>query len=51
MFAADLEAGEYIFVCALPLNGAEFLEAYFAGEELEVPSHFEAGMLAEFTVR
>lgn len=52
VFAVDLEPGDYILVCALPLDSPQYLEAYFAGEELSaVPSHFEAGMVTEFAVK
>jgi len=51
VFVADLEPGEYIVACLLPVNSADLLEAYFAGEELEGSSHFDAGMFAEFTVK
>jgi hypothetical protein len=35
----DLEAGEYIALCFIPIGGAE-----------EGPPHFTGGMVAEFTV-
>lgn len=50
VFAADLDAGEYIFVCLLPVDSAEALETYFGGGELDGEQHFDRGMYAEFTV-
>ena len=50
VFAVDLAPGEYIVACLLPAGSADKLEAYFGGETVDGPRHFDLGMYAEFTV-
>jgi hypothetical protein len=50
VFVADLEPGEYILACLLPVDSSQHIEAYFSGEEVEGEYHFHRGMFAEFTV-
>jgi hypothetical protein len=50
VFVVDLDPGEYILVCMLPVGSAELGEAYFMGEQIDADYHFEEGMFAEFTV-
>lgn len=50
VFVVDLEPGEYIAVCLLPVNSAELLEPYFGGEQVQSRYHFDDGMFAQFTV-
>lgn len=51
VFVVDLEPGEYILACILPVGSPELIEPYFGGEPVEAVSHFSQGMFAEFTVR
>ncbi|MCZ7528629.1 MAG: hypothetical protein M5U14_21000 [Acidimicrobiia bacterium] len=50
IFVVDLEPGEYVLACLLPVGSAELLEAYFSGEHVEGEYHIHQGMFAEFTV-
>jgi hypothetical protein len=50
IFLVDLEPGEYVLACLLPVDSAELLEAYFGGEPVESSYHVHQGMFAEFTV-
>lgn len=48
---ADLSAGEYAFVCFIPVGATpENLPALESGEFAGGPPHFTQGMIAEFTV-
>ena len=47
-FVADLEPGEYLAVCFIPVGSTE--EAHESGQEPDGPPHFTKGMKAEFTV-
>jgi hypothetical protein len=51
VFVVDLEPGDYILACLLPVNSSELIEPYFAGEEVEGTYHLQSGMFAELTVR
>jgi hypothetical protein len=50
VFLADLDPGNYILACLLPVDSPDLLEAYFNGEEVDAQRHFSEGMFAEFTV-
>jgi hypothetical protein len=50
IFVVDLEPGDYVLACLLPVGSAELLEAYFGGEQVEGEYHIQQGMFADFTV-
>lgn len=50
VFLVDVEPGEYILVCLLPIDTAQNLEPYFGGEEIEAERHLERGMFTEISV-
>jgi hypothetical protein len=50
VIVVDLEPGDYIVACLLPLDSAGQIEAYFSGEEVHGEYHLQRGMFAEFTV-
>jgi hypothetical protein len=50
VFVVDLEPGEYLLACLLPVDSPEHLDRYFAGEEVDSTYHFHSGMFAELTV-
>lgn len=50
VFVVDLEPGEYIVACLLPVDSAAKLEAYFSGEDVDGDYHLHRGMFAEFIV-
>lgn len=50
VFVVDLEPGQYVFACLLPVDSPSVLEAYFDGEDVEGARHFDRGMYVEFTV-
>lgn len=50
VFVADLEPGAYVVTCMLPEDSADNLEAYFAGQDVQTPRHFDKGMFTAFTV-
>ncbi|MCZ7528839.1 MAG: hypothetical protein M5U14_22170 [Acidimicrobiia bacterium] len=52
VFSADLEPGNYLLACLLPVGSDELIEPYFMGERIEgVERHFDDGMFASFTVK
>lgn len=51
VIVVDLEPGEYILACLLPVDSPAHIEAYFSGEEVDGEYHLHRGMFAEFTVR
>lgn len=50
VFLVDVEPGEYILVCLLPVDTAQNLEPYFGGEEVEAERHLDRGMFTEISV-
>lgn len=50
VFVVDLDPGEYIVACLLPVDSAELLDVYASGGEVEAPRHVNQGMFAEITV-
>lgn len=50
VFVADLDPGNYILACLLPVDSSDQLESYFAGEAIDAERHFNEGMFAEFAV-
>lgn len=50
VFSADLEPGNYVLACLLPVDSPDQLDRYFAGDQEGMVRHFSRGMFAEFTV-
>jgi hypothetical protein len=51
VYVVDLDPGEYLIVCMLPVNSPELLEQYFSGEEVDSSYHASQGMFVELIVR
>jgi len=50
VFVVDLDPGEYILVCLLPVDSTQHIEDYFGGAEIDSTYHFHSGMFAKLTV-
>lgn len=50
VFGADLDSGEYLVVCLLPVDSPSTIDGYFMGETVEGDRHFDHGMFATFVV-
>lgn len=50
VFLVDVEPGEYILVCLLPVDTPQNIEPYVGGEEVEAERHLDRGMFTEISV-
>lgn len=51
VFLVDLEPGDYIVACLLPVDSGTFFASFETGEDISPgPPHFQSGMVAELTV-